>query len=689
MASVDTSNNPNDPNNPNSPAINQPNQQTNQPATTGGAGGITATGAGNVTGQVVGTNNPSQPFQNIASYLSANAPQSQQLANQVAGTVSQPIEKAQTDITNTANDFTQSVNKGYTPENNPLISAVSQNPAFVVGENPQNVSNFKANLNDAYTGPTDFTQSPGYGNLESEISAAQAQANNTQNEAGIQTLLKSVEGPTTEGINKLDSLLLSANPENYQTIQNAGAGAANLLPTLNQTATDQNALAAQGSTNASKAAQDAAAALKTALGNETGNLTNEQNTIQGIVDEYNNSVGVINPVTQTIAQDIQNFLAANPQLSLSDATNALAPLMNLQNITMPTEATYASPVDYQTIAALASLGIDPAALSGLPINSGTANEAQTFQVPTALQDALGQAPGVESALNTELNTLGGQINTAISPFETAQSQSDQGRENFKAITGNINIYDPVTALNNPTLTDPTTGQQVPATIAQPNGTQAPNPAWQALAQQANQAVQLAESGDQAMQSVAPGLQWVNTAAPAYNDLIQAINDQLGKLGSVGAPTLTYGPNTVTDPLTGAPIGAPIGQKVATDIGKAANTAALAGTGAGAIGSGILAAGAGDIAAGEPLVAGLGAPAGVGAGLETAAATLPPAALAAYGTSNIAQNVAANPLQSGLMTLANTGLSLATLSLPPQIFNSIGSAINSVINDIGNFFGNLF
>jgi outer membrane lipoprotein SlyB len=62
MAAVDTGNNPNDPNNPNNVpgAVNQPGAQVNQPATTGGgAGPVTATGAGNVTGQVVGTANPS------------------------------------------------------------------------------------------------------------------------------------------------------------------------------------------------------------------------------------------------------------------------------------------------------------------------------------------------------------------------------------------------------------------------------------------------------------------------------------------------------------------------------------------------------------------------------------------------------------------------------------------------------
>ncbi len=74
---------------------------------------------------------------------------------------------------------------------------------------------------------------------------------------------------------------------------------------------------------------------------------------------------------------------------------------------------------------------------------------------------------------------------------------------------------------------------------------------------------------------------------------------------------------------------------------------------------------------------------------TGVQALGPAAIAGYGTSNIIQNSIKNPIEAGIGTLANMGLSLATLSLPPKIFESIGKEINSVINDIGNFFKGLF
>ncbi len=669
MAAVDTGNNPNDPNNPNNVpgAVNQPGAQVNQPATTGGgAGPVTATGAGNVTGQVVGTANPSQPFQNISSYLAANAPQSQALAGQVAGTVAAPITEAQQGITGAAGQFTESVNKGYTPANQDLTTAVSENPAYVVAENPENATNFQALLNNKYTGPTDFTQQPGYADLQAKIAQAQGAAANTQNEAGIQTLLQGVEGPTTAGINKLDSLLLNMNPENLKTIQAAGAPASGLLPALNQTTAEQNALAQTGQKTAQQTAADALAALTTARGSESANLTGEQNTIQDIVNQYNKSVGIINPVVQNITQAVQDFLAANPQVKYQLSGDPMADIRNLTNIAMPELATYATPEDYAQIAALTQLG--DTGVGGLPINAGQANLAETFKVPTALQDAIGKAPGVESALSNEIGGIGNTINQAVAPFTQAEQAAynwvTAGQPAQAALAGDQQkLNDPNGNLTDADRAALTTDMAKQQSIVDAN----PEASWDAVA------------------PIAQSLQWVNGAETSYQQLVDAINGQLGKLGEVGVPTLNYGPSAMAAPV----MGTPIGQTAALDVGKAANTAAIGGTAAGATGAGILAAGAGDVAAGEPLVQGLGTGAGLGAGLETAATTLPPAALAAYGASNIAKNTAANPLRSGLMTAANMGLSLATLSLPPQIFNSIGKDISNVVNSIGDFFGGLF
>ena len=258
----------------------------------------------------------------------------------------------------------------------------------------------------------------------------------------------------------------------------------------------------------------------------------------------------------------------------------------------------------------------------------------------------------------------------------------------------------MTPTSYPTLTDPATGKQVPATITQttngpsgrgtPQKVQVPNPAWQALQKQANAAVAMAEQGDASKPGLAPGLQWVNQAAPAYNDLIQAINDQLGKLGSVGVPSLTYSPTTLTDPVTGISLGKQIAEKVPGDVGLATG---LAGTASAPIGTALAAAGGASaadaaIAAGQPVTQTMMLPPTALGGLSPAASILP-AAVAGYGAQNIARNELANPIKGGLETLGNMGLTLATMSLPPKIFESIGKEINSVLNDIGSFFSGLF
>jgi hypothetical protein len=699
MAQVDSSNNPNDPNNPNNPATNpnqvQSPQGSNQPATSGGAGAVTTTGAGNVTGQVTGTNNPSQPFQNIASYLAANGPQSQQLATQVAGTVSAPITQAAADTQSAADNFTSSVNAGYTPENKDLISAVSENPAYVVAENPQNVSNFTANLNDTYAGPTDFTQAPQYANLESEIANANATAANATTPTGVQTLLQGVEGPTTQGINNLDSLLLNQNPANAATIAAAATPAANLLPTLQTDTTNENALAATGSTNASTAAQDAAAALASAQGSVASNLDTEQNTIQGVVNEYNQSVNTINPVVADITSAIQNFLAQNPNVTFPAGTDPMAALENIASIAMPNEAAYASPQDYANIAALIQLG--DTNTGALPINGSTANEAQTFSVPTQLQDALGQAPGVESALSNELTGFGNEINSAVAPF----TQAEQAAYNYNTIA--VPAQTAATA-------DQKTITGIQSQLAQLQGQRGVDPnavaklktqlatAQSDLAKQQQIVASTPNASWDAVAPIAQSLGWVDNTENAYQSLIDAINGDLGKLGSVGAPSITYGPNTVTDPVTGAPIGQVVGQGLEQSAEGAAPTAVGAGladayaaaAAAGAIpttASGV-AAGTADAVAGEPTTVGYQLGQAGSAGATGALEALPPAALAAYGASNIEQNIVDNPVKSLGMIAGNT-LSLGALSIPPQVWKNIEGDITTAADQIGSFFGHLF
>lgn len=408
MAQVDVSNNPNDPNNPNAPGSTTPNQPpgqsaTNQPATSSGAGAVTATGAGNVTGQVAGTNNPTQPFQNIASYLSANAPQSEALANQVASSVSAPINQAQNDITNASGTFSNAVTGGFTPENKSLISAVSTDPATAAAD-PNNVAAFQAQLNDTYKGPTDFTAAPQYANLESEVANAQSLGQNAQTPTGIQTLLQGVEGPTTAGINNLDTLLLAQDPANFKTIANAGSVADttnnNLANFLTSQTTTNNAAAQTGLTAAQQAAVDAAAGLNTAATSTAGGVNAAYDSDITETESYNqalsalqNAIATGNLGNLTPAQQAEIGFNPDAITAISDfasifptETKGVMPNIPLyysgpQSATLPVSAQQVeTPQQAAAIAALLELngGNTLTPLSGL---SGTA-PTTPYTVPT-------------------------------------------------------------------------------------------------------------------------------------------------------------------------------------------------------------------------------------------------------------------------------------------------------------------
>lgn len=409
MAQVETNTqNPNDPNNPNAPANQPANQQINQPATSGGAGAVTSTGAANVTGQVVGTNNPTQPFQNIASYLSANAPQSANLANEVAGTVTQPIAQTTNDITNASQDFTNSVNAGYTPQNTTLISQVAANPTAAAA-NPNTVTSFQQQLNDAYTGPTDFTAAPAYTNLNAEIANAQALGQSALTPTGIQTLLQSTEAQDyTQGINNLDALLLNENPQNLQTIQNAGLvanTANNALQNFLTTQTTQDAADVQAAEANAAAAQTAAQQGLTGAENAfTGNVNQEVANAQQAATAYNQPIidlqkalatgdfSVLTPADNAVLAGGTNFAPGfGNVMNAYQAAAAGLPGFNLplqpnfsnaatipNEATIPTVGNVATPADYAEAQAFNTLAGMP---QNLPIDPAMAASAGQFGIP--------------------------------------------------------------------------------------------------------------------------------------------------------------------------------------------------------------------------------------------------------------------------------------------------------------------
>ena len=88
----------------------------------------------------------------LGDYLSANAPQIQGQAQNVAGSLNNAYQQVGTDINNTGSQFGQQVQQGYTAGNQDLVNQAAGNTQQFV-KDPNNVSGFQAQYNDAYTGP--------------------------------------------------------------------------------------------------------------------------------------------------------------------------------------------------------------------------------------------------------------------------------------------------------------------------------------------------------------------------------------------------------------------------------------------------------------------------------------------------------------------------------------------------------
>src|ERR1700687_1200105 len=147
--------------------ITTPNPISQMPPTSGGSAG-----------QGQGGGNPSQATSTqagtatskLGDYLSANAPQVQQQAGQIAGQLGTQYGQVKGDVGNAVNQFGQQVQSGYTAANPDLLSGLNNPSEFV--KNPENVQKFQAQYNDNYKGPQNFEGTNAYSNINNEVNSA-------------------------------------------------------------------------------------------------------------------------------------------------------------------------------------------------------------------------------------------------------------------------------------------------------------------------------------------------------------------------------------------------------------------------------------------------------------------------------------------------------------------------------------
>ena len=313
---------------------NAPQNPVNQP-TTGGTSAAAGTAQGGQTSPGAATNqqpvSPVQQNQNpqngagytdVTSYLNANQQGGQQLGTQVAANLTTGYNNVQNDINNSANTAIGSINSGYIPENTQLIQQVAANPTAAVAD-PNQLSGYEAQLNDTYTGPTTWADTTdangntigGYGTLQGEVATAQQNAD-LQNPGTANVLTQQVEqqlnpGQTSQGINALDTLLLTGNPNAVNTVNAAAAPYANLTDYLN----NQNTTIGTDVTNAQAAAAQTAQDAFNAVGGPNGTVNTLNNTI-------NSTASSDLTAAQAEQQALTNAFAANYAADTSEAGNA-------------------------------------------------------------------------------------------------------------------------------------------------------------------------------------------------------------------------------------------------------------------------------------------------------------------------------------------------------------------------------
>lgn len=385
-----------------------------QPPTTSSAPGA---GPGAVKGSTAPQATPTQPFQNLQAYLTANAPQISQQAGQISGNLANQYGQVQSDINQGKESFNQQIQSGYTAPNQDIINQAVSNPAQFA-QNPENVKAFQSLYNDQYTGPANYETSSPYGALNAEVQNAVSQANAFKTPAGAQTYFQNQNPNATKGGNILDTVLLQGNPEAYQQILSAAKPFENLPGYLNQSVTDVN----QNIQNAQNTAQQTAQGLQNQFVGQGGIIPTFQNELQNRVNQNEANREALNQEYQ-IRQQIQSEL--NPVLG--NMPNSLTDYLsknyfNLQpNQTPATLQNVSTPEDYQRAQALASLTGQPGILPTDASQAGTFNIPQFEQTGNKGQQ---ESQIVKNYLNA-FTTPGGQPITQQARNEPPNSQANQ------------------------------------------------------------------------------------------------------------------------------------------------------------------------------------------------------------------------------------------------------------------------
>jgi len=255
--------------------------------TTGGGGGASPTTGGSAT---PAPQSASQGFANINQYLGANQGQGQQAAGTVASNLNNQYTGLQGDINNAANQASEAITGATTAYNPDVISAAFNNPSQFIAD-PNNLAAWQKQYNAAYTGPTAFENTAGYGTAANAANKAAQTYQLGQSGGGYTQLLNQIEKNPTAGKTALDKALIQADPNAQQTIQSSLNPFKGIQDYMAGKSADINKQASEAAKTTGEAASKSKEALTSAEQNLSNDVTQRYQTGLANQNAYNQKVG--------------------------------------------------------------------------------------------------------------------------------------------------------------------------------------------------------------------------------------------------------------------------------------------------------------------------------------------------------------------------------------------------------------
>jgi hypothetical protein len=213
-------------------------------------------------------------YTDVGSYLNANQAGSEKMGQDVASNLTNKYNETKQGVQTSANDLINQVNQGYTKSNQDLIKQVAADPN-AAANNSDTLSQFQGQLNDAYTGPSQWGD---YGTQQGKVNEATQYGSLAHTPGGLNVYAQQLEGPmASQGVNQLDSLLIGGNEKSAQAIK----AASDPYQTLNDYLGQQNQVATGAIQTGQTEAQNASQGALDAFTGANGTLTNLNNSIYG------------------------------------------------------------------------------------------------------------------------------------------------------------------------------------------------------------------------------------------------------------------------------------------------------------------------------------------------------------------------------------------------------------------------